>query len=104
MHPVMNNTKWDELREAMYDLGELRPRWRTKDVSGYLSPWDGEWLCHFRVGGYTSIEWVEIGVGSVMQEAAVLAALRAVHVPGERVGQGFRVYGYSTPGKPSSYL
>ena len=38
MYPAMNNTKWDELREAMYDLGELRPRWRTKGVSGYLSP------------------------------------------------------------------
>ena len=46
------------------------------------------------------IEWVEIGVGSIMQEAAVLAALRAIHVPGERVGQGFRVCGYSTAGKP----
>jgi len=100
----MNDTKWDELRRAMHDLGEFSPRWRTKDVSGYLSPWDGEWYYHFREGGYASIEWVEIGVCSLAQEAAVLSALRAVHVPGERVEQGFRVYGYASPAVPLSYL
>jgi len=37
MNPFMNETKWDELRLAMYALGNLHPRWRTKDVSGYAS-------------------------------------------------------------------
>jgi hypothetical protein len=98
VHPVMNDTKWDELRLAMYSLGEHHPRWRTKDVSGYLSPWDSEWYYHFREGGYATIEWVEICVNSPAQEVAVLSALRAVHVPGERLEHGFRVYGYATPG------
>ena len=35
----MNNTKWEELRAAMYGLDGLRPRWRTKDLeSGYVCP------------------------------------------------------------------
>ena len=38
-YPLMNNTKWEELRAAMYGLDGLRPRWRTKDLeSGYVCP------------------------------------------------------------------
>ena len=54
--PLMNNTKWDQLRLAMYDLDDFSPRWRTKDLSGYLSDWDGEWFHHFRTSGYETIE------------------------------------------------
>jgi hypothetical protein len=104
MNPVMNDTKWDELRRAMYGLGELSPAWRTQDVSGYLSPWDGEWYYHFREGGYASIEWVEIRVTSPAQHAAVLASLREVHVPGEVVDQVFRVYGYAAVGMAMNYI
>lgn len=96
MHPTMNDTKWDELRLAMSSLGELHPRWRALDLSGYLSPWDGEWYYHFRAGGYRTIEWVEIEVTSPAQDAAVLAALRAVHVAGERTEHGYRVIGHWT--------
>lgn len=91
MIPVMNNTKWDELRLAMYGLDHMSPRWRTKDVSGYLSEWDGEWFHHFRSGGYDSIEWVEIQVTSPEQDAEVLTRLRKVHVPGQRIDGGYRV-------------
>lgn len=91
----MNNTKWEELRLAMYSLGHLRPSWRTKDITGYLTPWDGEWFYHFRDGVFTSIEWLEIQVLSAEQDAAVLALLREIHLPGHRIEQGFRVYGYA---------
>jgi hypothetical protein len=93
VNPLMNDTKGDEFRLGMYGLGDLSPRWRTKDVSGYESDW-GEWFYHFRAEGYTTIEWVEISVTSPEQDAAVLELLRKVHVPGHRVEQGFRVYGY----------
>ncbi len=102
--PVMNGTKWDELRLAMSALGELHPQWRTKDRSGYLSPWDGEWFYHFRQGGYKTIEWVEIQVISPVQEASVLARLRAIHVPGERTEHGFRVFGHWTGDGTLNYL
>lgn len=54
--PVMNNTKWEELRLAMHSLGKLRPQWQTKDLeTGYVPCWDGDWFYHFRDGGYDSI-------------------------------------------------
>lgn len=97
--PVMNNTKWDELRLAMYALGDLHPRWRTKSVeTQFVSAWDGEWFYHFRDSRYENIEWVDIKVTSPEQDGAVLEALRMIHVPGERTEHGYRVYGYATPG------
>src|SRR5260370_19465878 len=104
MHPVLNDTKWDELRLAMYRLGGLSPRWRTKDLYGYLCPWDAEWFYHFRGGGYASIEWVEIEITSPEQEAAVLASLRPIHVPGRRTEDGFRVYGYVSGAEAVEFL
>jgi hypothetical protein len=100
----MNSTKWDELRLAMYNLGDSRPLWRTKDLSGYVSPWDGEWFYHFRQGGYESIEWVEIQVLSPDQDAAVLALLRQVRLPGHRIEQGFRIYGYARDAVAIDYI
>ncbi|MDB5313717.1 MAG: hypothetical protein JWO38_7919 [Gemmataceae bacterium] len=100
----MNNTKWDELRLAMYNLGDLCPFWRTKDLSGYLSSWDGEWFYHFCDGGYSSIEWVEIQVKSADQDAAILELLRQIHLPGHRIEQGFRIYGYARDGQAVDYI
>jgi hypothetical protein len=103
--PVMNNTKWEELRLAMYSLGPLHPKWRTKDVeTGYIPEWDGEWFYHFRDGGYESIEWVEIRITSPEQDQAVLCALRSIHVAGERTAEGYRIFGYAEPGKALNYI
>jgi hypothetical protein len=104
MVPLMNDTKWDELRLAMYELGDLYPRWRTKDLSGYVCPWDGEWFYHFREGGYNTIEWVEIQVTTPAQDAAVLGALRDIHVSGHRIEGGFRVYGHVKEGVAIDYV
>ena len=103
--PVLNDTKWDELRLAMHGLGAQSPRWRTRDVrSGYVCPWDGEWFHHFRVGGYDTIEWVEIEVTSSRQYDLVLERLRQIHVPGEASEHGFIVYGYVPSGRAIDYL
>ncbi|KQZ35135.1 DUF6678 family protein [Duganella sp. Root1480D1] len=105
MHPVMNNTKWDELRLAMFELGENSPKWRTLDAeNGHLSEWDGEWFHHFHAGGYKFIKWVEIAIENPLQEQAVLAQLVKVHVPGTRVEGGFRIYGYMDAGVEMHYL
>ncbi len=101
----MNNTKWEELRLAMYSLGDLHPKWRTKDVeTGFIPEWDGEWYYHFRNGDYESIEWVEIKVASPEQDQAVLRALKSIHVPGERTEHGYRVFGYVEPGTAVNYI
>ena len=103
--PVMNNTKWDELRLPMYSLVALRPKWRTKDIeTGFIPEWDGEWFHHFRSGGYECIEWVEVKVTSPAQDDAVLQALRSIHVPGEKTEHGYRVFGYGEPGKTIAYI
>lgn len=104
LHPVLNWTKWEELRLAMDGLGPLHPRWRTRDLAGSLSPWNGEWYDHFRQGGYLTIEWVEIEVATLEQEAAVLGLLRQIHVPGERTEPGFRVFGHWTGAGRLDYL
>jgi hypothetical protein len=100
----MNDTKWDELRRAMCGLGGASPRWRTKDVSGNVSPWDGDWYYHFREGGYDTIHWVEIRTTAPAQQEAVKAALHRVHVPGHRIDEGFRVYGYVEEEAAVGYL
>lgn len=103
--PVMNDTKWDELRIAMVTLGDRSPRWRTRDVeSGYICPWEGKWYYHFREGGYKTIEWVEIEIRSNTQKALVLDCLREIHVPGEVSEHGFIVFGYAPTDRPIAYL
>jgi hypothetical protein len=102
MYPLMNDTKWDELRRAMVTL---KPRWRTLDVeTGHLSDWDRDWCYHFRTGGYASIHWVEIAVDTEEQRAAVRAELIRIHVPGEAVESGYRVFGHAAPGHATDYI
>lgn len=105
MYRLMNDTKWDELRLAMYGLDAFMPLWRTLDIeNGYLSQWDGEWFYHFRSGGYKSIQWVEIAVDTAQQRAAVLAELVRIHVPGARTESGYRVFGYAEAGAAVGYI
>ena len=105
LFPVMNNTKWEELRLEMYSLGDLHPKWRTKDVeNGFISEWDGEWFYHFRNGGYKTIEWVEIRVTSAEQDYAVFGALKSLHLPCERTEFGYRVFGYVEAGRGVGYI
>jgi hypothetical protein len=93
--PIMNNTKWDELRLAMDNLGGMRPRLRTKDVeNGYTSNWDREWFHHFRIGGYKTIEWVEVFFDSDIQRTNVTEILELLHIPVEITDKCFRIYGY----------
>lgn len=100
----MNDTKWDELRVAMHGIGDHRPRWRTKDVNGYVGQWDGEWFYHFRQCGYATIEWADIQITSIDQDAAVLEILQRIHLPGHRIEEGFRVYGYIQSGVGIGYI
>lgn len=93
MTPLMNDTKWEEIRQAMYDYDGVI-RWRIKNVdNGYISQWDGEWFYHFRNSGYTCIEWLEILLtdGNTLY---VKTKLKDIHVPGEVDGNIVRVYGH----------
>lgn len=103
LNPAMNNTKWDELRLAMYAI-KPPPSWSTLSTTGYRSPPDREWFYHFRNGGYESILYVDIRVDSPIQRALVRSALKKVHVPGEELPEGFRVFGYFEDGQAIMFL
>ena len=105
LHPVMNDTKWEAIRLAMCELGELSPMWRTLDLNnGHLSAWDAEWFYHFSVGGYRTVQWMEVKVATDLQRSAVRSALAHIHVPGKPTENGFKIYGYATEDEPVDYL
>jgi len=88
---LMNDTKWEEIRVAMYNL-KNKPAWRTRDLlNGYLSHWDSEWLYHLM--DFCSIEWLEIKPKDCDRET-VRAALHDIGAPFEESDTCFRVIGY----------
>jgi hypothetical protein len=99
----MNDTKWDELRLAMYAL-DPPPSFRTCAMNGHCSLPDREWFYHFREGGYAWIRYVDIGTDDTVQREMVRAALKKVHVPGEERPEGFRVFGYVEDGQFVTYI
>ncbi|MCU8067912.1 hypothetical protein L5L78_22855 [Shewanella sp. SM34] len=96
--PLMNNTKWDEIRLAMYSL-PTPPEWRTKDLeNGFISEWDREWFYHFKIGGYETIEWLEIRHTSLEQKEKIVMELSKIHVPLEVKEETLKIYGFVLPG------
>jgi hypothetical protein len=55
-------------------------------------------------GGYSTIEWLEVQVSDDTSRAAVLEALRAIHVPGEDHGHVLRIHDYVPGGTAVEYL
>ena len=102
-NPVMNDTKWDELRLAMYAL-DPAPAWSTLSTNGYQSSRDAEWFHHFGDGGYGYIVHVDIFAADQAMRQRVENALRSIHVPGEETAEGFRVFGYAADGQFVDYL
>jgi hypothetical protein len=103
IHGVMNNTKWDELRLAMYAT-KPAPTYRCMMISGHYSRADSEWFYHFREGGYEDIQYVDIFAESQPHREQISSALKKIHLPGHETGDGFRVYGYALPGQNLDYL
>ncbi|WP_349679164.1 DUF6678 family protein [Clostridium sp. UBA4548] len=95
---LMNNTKWEEIRLAMYDY-PLTIQWRVKNIdNGYISNWDAEWFYHFRLGGYDTIEWLEMKVHNVEMKNDIINILRRIHVAGDVLKDSIKVYGYKKDG------
>jgi uncharacterized protein DUF6678 len=90
---VMNHTKWEELRLAMYSI-EPAPRYRCMTIAGHYSDFDAEWFYHFRAGGYDDIRYVDIFVEGQAHRERIRSALKKIHLPGGgdfRGLQNFRV-------------
>ncbi|MBW8640394.1 hypothetical protein K1W69_24595 [Hoeflea sp. WL0058] len=103
LNPVMNNTKWDELRLAMDEVIPS-PYWKSLATNGYNYGPDCDWLEHFREGGYDHIVHVDILIETTDQRDLVRSALRKIHVPGEETPEGFRVFGYLRDGQSADYI
>lgn len=95
---LMNNTKWNEISLTMYSY-PITVQWRVKNVDNeYISNWDGEWLYHFKLDGYNTIEWLEIKVDNEDMKNGIANILRKIHVPGEVLKNSIKVYGYKKNG------
>lgn len=103
LYPVMNGTKWRELRDAMCAVGSVTT-YRIMRISGYYSSPDAEWFYHFQEGGYEDIRYVDIFATDQSHREEVGSALKKIHLPGEETDDGFRVYGYVPPGQAVNYL
>ena len=89
----MNNTKWNEIRLAMNDI-PYTVKQRTKDLeNGYISQWNADWFYHFMIGGYKTIEWLEIQFTSKTKDI-IVNKLKEINVPAELLENSVKIYGY----------
>ncbi|WHS58135.1 DUF6678 family protein [Pseudomonas sp. G2-4] len=94
--PMMNNTKWAELIEAMLGTPEMKPEFRlhsTLAPSGYCTDWDGDW--HYHIHPVAEIEWIELRAVSLDW---LLSTLRKHNLPFSLEGETPRVWGYTRQG------
>ena len=103
LSPLMNDTKWNEVRLYMYDMTET-PGFTITRIDGTVERIDREWYYHFRAGGYRDILHVDITTEGTSQLNEVLRRLRAVNVPGIVAKNGVRVFGYLKPGQTVNYV
>jgi hypothetical protein len=103
LQPLMNNTKWRELRHAMLSL-ERPPRWFSTSTNGYRYGPDSEWFYHFQEGRYSDLLLVDIIAGDESHRQAIRSVIGPIHLPGEETAEGFRILGYAKPGQAVSFL
>ncbi len=109
---IMNDTKWDELRDCMLSLEGLAPKYRTmclrvQDENGYY--WDSDWFYHLPT--YKCIEWLDIDPihrafqRQLIEEKGtdlndkIKEMLRSKNIPFSIEDSYIRVWGYQRPGK-----
>ena len=73
-------------------------------MSGFKSRKDRGWYYHFREGGYEDIYFVDIFYDDEQHRKLILEQIRTIHLPGEEIQGGFRIYGYARPGQELAYL
>ena len=57
---LANDTKWDELINAMRARQDWKPKFRCKCIeSSYVAEWDGEWFYHLPFP-MISVEWLDL--------------------------------------------
>ncbi|MCD2166145.1 DUF6678 family protein [Comamonas koreensis] len=97
LHPVLNHTKWAELRSEMLAAPmEAHPRFRVRTVfspPGFCSDWDSEFYYH--IHPVEEREWLELKSASA---AWLHEVLRRNSIPFSVEDGVVRVWGYTHPG------
>lgn len=98
LQPLLNDTRWRELRLAMLEL-EHPPQWVSTAIGGYRYGPDREWFYHFQQRGYSDLLHVDIIADDHVHRQAIRAAILPIHLPGAETEKGFRIFGYAQPGQ-----
>ncbi|MCZ2498111.1 hypothetical protein GN316_15200 [Xylophilus sp. Kf1] len=102
LHPVLNHTKWAELRSEMLSApNDVSPKFRARSVfapPGFCTDWAGEFYYH--IHPVADLEWIELKADS--QEWLVMA-LRRHTIPYSLEDGVVRVWGYTRPGKQPAW-
>ena len=97
LHPVLNHTKWTELRAEMLTAPpEQHPQFRARSVFAppdFCTDWDGEFYYH--VHPVADLEWMELQATSTDW---LLGILRRHSIPHSIEDGVVRVWGYTRPG------
>jgi hypothetical protein len=103
---LANDTKWNELIEAMRARTEWRPSYRCKCIDGPPSPWDAEWFYHLPFP-LLSVEWLDIYYLQEVREHPLLPSrvvdhsawieplLRDIGLDYRKGDAMIRIFGYS---------
>lgn len=91
--PVMNNTKWAELIDAMVNAPQMKPEFRLHSLlapNDHCTGWDREW--HYHIHPVAEIEWIELRTVSLNW---LLSTLRKHNLPFPLEDGVPRVWGYT---------
>lgn len=98
LFPVLNHTKWAELRSEMVSApAEQFPKFRARSVfapADFCTEWDGEFCYH--VHPVADLEWMELQASS---QEWLRNALRRHNIPYSVEAGVIRVWGYTRPGQ-----
>ena len=94
---LANDTKWDELIDAMRARQDWRPSYRFRCIDGPPSDWDVEWFYHLPFP-MISVEWLD--VSTTRERGAdhpdwIEALIRDIGLDHRRGATMIRNFGYS---------
>ncbi|RYF83625.1 MAG: hypothetical protein EOO29_02715 [Comamonadaceae bacterium] len=103
LHPVLNHTKWAELRTEMLAApAEQRPQFRARSVFAppdFCTDWDGEFYYHAQP--VADLEWMELRATS---SDWLRDELRRHSIRYSLEAGAVRVWGYTRPGPQPEWL
>lgn len=107
---LANDTKWNELIDAMRAREQWRPSYRYKCIDGSPSNWDVEWFYHLPFP-MLSVEWLDIAhiqevpvhrlparVDFIDHSGWIEEMLRGIGLDYRKGTKMIRVFGYSPRG------